>query len=303
MRALRFVSLSRSAGLHGVLGLYVGMRVRLTKKVLGPELVQEAKGEVVSIAFHPDEKFGDPASSCLRPSDTHECWDRGWVRCGRLPLHVEVRWDECAEDYTGCGKPGVWLLKPKQDTWKLPIDTIATIDHPGAPRPKIIKLASKHKKEVEVVRCQIPLTHEDDMTFQNAQGKTIRGPEKQPKGFCIDLYKPRQHGPAEYFQHVYMGLGRQRKLAWMLIRNFPRTPDGDPDWAIFEGGPPAYLCEVMAVLERRAQATLPRLLQAQRSLGLPRWEDVPVCDRRECLPVCLSVCRFVGLSVCLCVRV
>ena len=39
--ALRAVNLSKSAGLHGLLGVFVGMRVRLTKKILAPELVQK----------------------------------------------------------------------------------------------------------------------------------------------------------------------------------------------------------------------------------------------------------------------
>ena len=72
---------------------------------------------------------------------------------------------------------------------------MATIDHPGAPRPKAVKLKSKKHRFLDVMRCQIPLTHEDDMTFQNAQGKTIRGPKEtddqgeiieQPKGFVFE---------------------------------------------------------------------------------------------------------------------
>ena len=81
----------------------------------------------------------------------------------------------------------------------------------------------------------------------------------------------------EYFQHLYMILGRARKLEWLLLRNFPRTGDGDPDWGIFEGGPPDYLCEFMATLEKRAKATLPRMLRTQRALGFPAWEDLKPC--------------------------
>ena len=130
---------------------------------------------------------------------------------------------------------------------------------------------------VEVASVQIPLTHEDDMTFQNVQGKTVRGPENQPKGFVVDLFKPRNHTKEEYFQHLYMVLGRARKLDWLLLRNFPHTPDGELNWSIFEKGPPAYLCEFMAALEGRARATLPRMLQSQRALGLPAWEDLKSC--------------------------
>ena len=53
VRALRFLNLSKSASLHGVPGVFVGMWVRLTKKVIVPELVQEATGEVLGLLFHP----------------------------------------------------------------------------------------------------------------------------------------------------------------------------------------------------------------------------------------------------------
>ena len=90
MEALKFVNLSKSAGLMGMLGVYIGMRVRLTKKVLAPELVQDATGEMVGIAFHPQEKFsGGQSSSNLRPADEHPCWQVGhvkWAYCLLITL-------------------------------------------------------------------------------------------------------------------------------------------------------------------------------------------------------------------------
>ena len=112
---------SKSAALLGMLGVFIGMRVRLTKKLLPPELVQEATGEVAGIAFHPQEKFGaGHGSSKLRPADEHPCWQVGHVKCDFLPLHVEVRFDDCHEDYTGLGKPGVWHLAPFTVAWMFP---------------------------------------------------------------------------------------------------------------------------------------------------------------------------------------
>ena len=90
----------------------------------------------------------------------------------------------------------------------------------------------------------------------------MRGPERDP----------------EYFQHIYMGLGRAQKLDRVLLRNFPRTSDDELDWSIFEGGPPDYVVKFMSQLERLAAKTLPKLLQAQRELGMPAWEDVPHCE-------------------------
>ena len=171
-QALRSVNLSKTAGMHGLLGVFLGMRVRHTKKILAPELVQEAPGEVVGIAFHPEECFGHPASNNRGPAPSHPCWGLGWVLCDRLPLRGEVRFDGCASDYTGLGKPGVWHLAPRQDTWTLPANAITVIDHPGAPRPKRVRASGKKAgkgKGIEVTSCQVPLTHEDDMTYHNIQ--------------------------------------------------------------------------------------------------------------------------------------
>ena len=38
-RALRVVNLSKTAGLHGMLGIFLGMRVRLTNKIFSLEFV------------------------------------------------------------------------------------------------------------------------------------------------------------------------------------------------------------------------------------------------------------------------
>ena len=281
VEALRFVNLSKSSGLMGMLAIFLGMRVRLKKKTLPPELVQEATGEVVGIAFHPKERFGHPGSSNLRPADAHECWQRGWARCDFLPLHIEVRFDGESEDYTGLGKPGVWHLEPETDDWALPVKRSYTIDHPNAPRAKRVKVTAKKATKVDVTRTQVPLAPEFPVTFQGIQGTTVRGPEHQPKGLILDLFRPQtmrgEEREPEYFQHLYMGLGRARKLEWMLLRNFPRDEHGEPDWSIFEGGPPDFLVEFLEALERKAKQTLPKLERAQRELGMPAWADVPQC--------------------------
>ena len=284
IQALKFLNLSKSAGMMGLCGVYLGMRVRLTRKLMSPELVQEATGEVVDVVFDSRERFGHPASSPLRPADTHPCWERGWVRCDYLPKHVAVRFDGCTEDYTGLGLPGVYFLTPASDEWDLPIERTMTIDHPGALRAKTVKVTGKKKNpEAKVTRTQLPLAPAGVGTFQNIQGTTVRAAEGGPIGFDVDLFRPstmRGEGrDAEYFQHVYMALGRARRLDWMVIRNFPRTEAGALDWSIFERGPPDYLCEFMECLERLSASTLPRLERVPGELGVPAWEDVPRCEK------------------------
>ena len=74
-----------------------------------------------------------------------------------------------------------------------------------------------------------------------------------------------------------MGLGRAQRLDRILLRNFPRVDDGDLDWSILERGPPDFLIEFFHTLEKLAKRTLPRLLKAQRDLGMPSWDDCPRC--------------------------
>ncbi len=126
----------------------------------------------------------------MRPADEHECWQRGWVRCDFLPLHMEVRWDGESEDYTGLGKPGVWHLEPITDDWALPVKRSYTVNHPNAPRAKRVKVTSRKETKIDVHRTQVPLAPEFPATFQGIQGPTVRGPERQPKALILDLFRP-----------------------------------------------------------------------------------------------------------------
>ena len=185
-------------------------------------------------------------------------------------------------DYTGLGKRGVFHLEPVQDEWELPVARVQTVNHPGAPRAKQFVVTSKRKKGLQVARTQLSWAPEDQLTFQSIQGRTIRGPEGQPKGFVVDLFRPGtmqgEDRQGEYFQHVWMILGRARKLEWMLLQNFPIDEStNDLDWSILEQGPPDYLVEFLGAAATLSKRTWRRMLRAQEELGAPAWEDVPEC--------------------------
>ena len=145
--------------------------------------------------------------------------------CDRLLLHVAVRWDDCWESHTGLGLPRVWHLAPHEDTWMMPAAATVTIDHPGAPRPKVFKSKTQKGNSNEVLRFQVPLTHEDVATFQNMQGKKVRGPKlaQTPKLVRYRPLQAAQHDTSRVFQHLYMTLGRACKLEWVALRNCPKT--------------------------------------------------------------------------------
>ena len=144
----------------------------------------------MGINFHPNEKFGHPASTSIRPHSSHACWNRGWVLCDCLPLSVQVRFDDCKEDYSGLGRPGVFLVEPVSDMWEFPFNRSITVNHPLGPMPVRGNKQSRKKKGLDVTRVQVPLGPEQQVTYQNIQGQTVKGPCGEPKGFVLDMYRP-----------------------------------------------------------------------------------------------------------------
>ena len=261
-----------------VLPLYLGMRVKLTKKILPPELVQEASGEIVRIAFHDDEGFwyGRPRGQRLHcPPSDHPCWAIGWVLCDRLPTYVAVRFDKVTEDYTGLEQLGVWHVEPTNDEWKLKYKVAYCVQHPRSPSKK----TGHNDNIVNMIRHQIPLAPERVGTYQNQQGKTVRGPEDEPLGHTISLRKPSYMHDDEYKQHLYMILGRAKALKWSLFHDFPSDAQGLPEWKWFESGPPSYVLAFFEALQPRADMTIHSVELARREIRLfPLWRCKPALE-------------------------
>ncbi|CAE7304915.1 unnamed protein product, partial [Symbiodinium pilosum] len=72
-QALRLPNMSKqTANLMSFLPLHVGMRCKMTKKIMAPELAQECPCEVLQINFHPDERLDCVPQSILRIEDSAE---------------------------------------------------------------------------------------------------------------------------------------------------------------------------------------------------------------------------------------
>ena len=261
-----------------VLPSYLGIRVELTKKCLPPELVQEASGEIVRIAFHDEEGFGYGRPRGQRPQcphPSHPCWAIGWVLCDRLPTYVAVRFGKFTEDYTGLGQLGVWHVEPTDDEWKLTYKAAYCVQHPLAPA----NTTGQKPNLVNMIRHQIPLAPERIGTYQNQQGKTVRGPEDDPLGHTICLRKPSYLSNDEYKQHLYMILGRARALKWSLFLNFPLDAQVLADWSWFESGPLAYVLAFFTALQPQAELTLHSVELSRQELRVfPLWRCRPVLE-------------------------
>ena len=81
---------SKTGNLMSFLPLHLGLKVKVTKKLLPPEILQKCLAEVVAIQFRPNERFGVPGAPAgggvpagLRGQ---MCWETGYVRLDYISL-------------------------------------------------------------------------------------------------------------------------------------------------------------------------------------------------------------------------
>ena len=84
---------TKTGNLMSFLPLHVGLKVKVTKKLLPPEIVQECPAEIIAIQMHPNERFGIPGAPAggSVPAPSHPCWQSGFVRLDYLPASVTIR--------------------------------------------------------------------------------------------------------------------------------------------------------------------------------------------------------------------
>ena len=84
---------SKTCNLMSFCPLHVGLRVKITKKLMAPELVQECPAEIIAIQVHPEERYGIPGCppGLPQPPAGHPCWTEGVCRLDFLPASVTLR--------------------------------------------------------------------------------------------------------------------------------------------------------------------------------------------------------------------
>ena len=84
---------TKTGNLMSFLPLHIGLKVKVTKKLLPPEIVQECPAEIIAIQMHPNERFGIPGAPAggSVPAPSHPCWQSGFVRLDYLPASVTIR--------------------------------------------------------------------------------------------------------------------------------------------------------------------------------------------------------------------
>ena len=86
---------SKTCNLMAFVPLHVGLRVKITKKLMAPELVQEFPEEIVAIHVLPEERYGIPGCppGLPQPPRGHPCWTEGICRLDCLPASITIRVD------------------------------------------------------------------------------------------------------------------------------------------------------------------------------------------------------------------
>ena len=220
-RALQLVSYCQTGNRVGLLPLFVGMRVRLTRKLNAKYgLVNEKPGVVQGFEFHANE-FLNPAHDWVGDR-SHEAWQRGYVCLQYLPKAVYVKFDKCSMDW-GFG-PGVVAIEPSVGD-------------------KLFELhlhADDNERHIvgHATRFQLPLMPEQVRTTQTAQGKSMeRLKAMLAKGnMSVD----------EWWLNVYVMLSRAITLDGLLLFELPNRD-------FFCRGPPAYVAEGLPRWEQRAE--------------------------------------------------
>ena len=250
--ALMHVNMTDTGKLSGLLPLFLGMDIKVTHKVAPPHIVQEATGEVLAIGFHERESFGLPEQFQRAgglPHAEHPCWKKGWVKLDFVPRWIEIRFHGSSVDYTGTQRPGVYVMEPVNADWELRYQSSKVINHPNE-RP--VRRRGP-RINVGMRSTQLPVAPAGVGTYNNMQGKTAKDELSVPMGHTVDLKL--LDGNDDKWLHYYMILGRATSLATTLLLNFPEISDEEPDWSIFESGPPEYLTHVFQELQKRHMST------------------------------------------------
>ena len=254
--------------LPGILPVYVGARVRLTKTLLAPKLVPEMEGEVLGI------ELSDQDLGALQTGGFGNLADDGSILLQCLPKCIYVRFDGLnleTMDPRPCEKhavlgaerscsdctfyTGIVAILPELSEW--------TFKQTGAQRSKHL-LKPAPPMQIEVRRRQFPLLPALPKTLHSLQGMTAE------PGLVAHCRLPPNLSQETKWLAYYVMLSRVRSLSTLLLH-------GMPERAILEGGPPASLQSAMDTLfSPKVAKTKAACAAARRELGWPQGAAVEI---------------------------
>ena len=222
-----------TGGMHGMLPLHLGMRIRLLEHLdVARGLVKDAEGDVVHIAIHPaDEEEVREAQAAGRPA---------YLR--HLPYGVWVRMEKYASALFHD------KLAEHDATFVAEETTHLVFIEPQASSPFDFR---KHK----VTRTGLPTSHGKVVTSTACQGRTMT------EGVLIDAGCKDDEDMDGLWLHLYVMLSRATSSNNLLLIRAPGEE-------FLTRGPPPDLAARLRTFSARTQACRETAERLARGLGL-----------------------------------
>ena len=243
--------------LPGILPIYIGARVRLTKTLLVPHLVPEREGLIVGIELHEQDH-----AALLSSKPRKLLIEDGSVLLQCLPKSIYVRFDDLDPDMIapqpclqhavvgaerGCLEcqfyTGIVAILPEMVEWTY---------KQTAPPCSARSTGQKTLTQIVVRRRQFPLLPALPKTLHSLQGVTAK------PGLLAHFRLPSVSVETKWLAY-YVMLSRPRSLETLLCH-------GLPDRGVLEAGPPTKLQEAMDALFQ------PKIAQTRRACSAARRE-------------------------------
>ena len=248
---LKTASMSNTSKLMGLLPIHIGLRVRLTRKISAPQLVQEREGTVVGIEFRPADLQNKSLIAQAAKEHGH------WV-CKQLPHAVYVQIHDFTDEIfppIPCKSHSVAGADRKCAACKFFPGVVAI-------RPCTAKWEATLKKEkLSVQRTQFALAPALVKTIHSVQGSTTE------PGLIGHWKLPSKLGPSAAWLTRYVLLSRVRSLSALLSVGLPTRAE-------MEAGPPADLRDRLNDLfEHKIASTYKAAAAARAALCWPARPD------------------------------
>ena len=215
-----FPNMNHTGKLPAIAMLHIGMRVRLTHKLVPPDAVPDTTGTVISIEF--DEM--DEAKDTTRPPPaTRILW--------KLPLAVIVKLDDTTTEFLpprACRQHS--FSGPQRDCQCCDFRKGCFAVVPQKSRTFTVQMpkpGSDTSYDLKVQRTQVPLTISNASTLQTLQGVTA-----EPGLICHWSF-PRQQTQEHRWLATYVALSRPPSFKQLISVGLPKNLRD-----IIEDGPP-----------------------------------------------------------------
>jgi hypothetical protein len=257
-RLLQEPNMNATGRLMGFCGFHIGMRVRITQTIEAPHVVIDSVGEVVGVEFDASER------NHLRAQAENQCV----ILLQNMPV-VYVKVDDCGIDFL---PPKVCdahvLVGPSASCSSCRFFTgVVAVSPHTCRRPFRIEVETDGvgKTTLQVVRTQIPLTHEKACTLYTLQGTTTS------PGMIFHWIFPRRLAKDLKWLSMYVALSRVRSLS--NLRSIGLTSELKQ---IIEGGPPGGLALAFSrMFAEKEAATQIAAAKAKVQLGWTCLAPVP----------------------------